>query len=44
LMYASKQPQDIECNRVLSCYGYSKNAVTKMQFNNFSTSRLLCEL
>jgi hypothetical protein len=28
----------------VSCYRYSKNAVTKTQFHNFATSRLPCEL
>jgi hypothetical protein len=31
-------------SRVFSCYGYSKNVVTKMQFHNFATSRFPCEL
>jgi hypothetical protein len=32
------------CGGVFSSYRYSKNAVTKMQFHNFATSRLPCEL
>jgi hypothetical protein len=36
--------EGVSYKRAFSCYGYSKNAVTKMQFHNFTTSRLPCEL